>query len=335
MDSYQTLHADSHQSVQADTQQAPHVDAHQTVHVDAHQTVHAEGHQTLHDFVLNLLTEPAARTAFELDPQGELLAAGLTDITAADVQEVVPLVVDHVPAYGVSTVTSATGQLGFGPLVSDATDVVSQLQNVTQQISVSSSDSGVGVAAGTLGAIAVDPSAVAAGAYVLPGIGVGVGPDGLATDLTGVHDVAYTLDADVVGAVETASAPAVGDVTTTVANPDSLLGATDSGLLGAPDGLLGGPLAGTHGQVEGVVASLGVDSTLGGLGLDDGTGGLVPPVDVPSTVGGVTGQVDGVISGVTGGVDAGVSGHVYGDTGVHGEASASTGGALGITDGLL
>ncbi|QGN49674.1 hypothetical protein GKC29_24465 [Micromonospora sp. WMMC415] len=327
MDSYQTLHADSHQSAQADTQQP--------AHVESHQTVHAEGHQTLHDFVLNLVTDSAALSAFELDPQGELLAAGLTDITVADVQEVVPLVVDHVPAYGVSAVTSVTGQLGFGPLVTDATDVVGQLQYVTQQISVSSSDSGVSVAAGALGAIAVDPSSVTAGAYLLPGIGVGVGSDGLATDLTGVHDVAHTLDADVVGAVEVATAPAVGDVTTTVASPDALLATTDSGLLGVADGLLGGPLAGTHGQVEGVVGSLGVDDTLGGLGLGDGSGGVLLAVDVPSTAGGVTGQVDGVVSGVTGTVDTGVSGHVYGDAGAHGEVSASTTGPLGIADGLL
>ncbi|MCM0677384.1 IniB N-terminal domain-containing protein [Micromonospora phytophila] len=289
--------------------------------------------QTLHDFVLNLLTDPDARSAFDLDPEGSLRAAGLTDLTATDVQDVVPLVVDYAPVNGLAPVAPVTGELGADPLLTDTTDVVGQLQGVAQQITLSSSYNAVDLKAGVLGAIAVDPSAVAAGATVLPGIGLGVDPTGLYTDFTGVHDVAHTLDADVVGAVDTAADPAVGDVAGTVGHPDSVLDATDSGLLGTPDGLLGGPLAGTHGQLEGVVGSLGVDDTLGGLGLGDGTG-VVPPVDVPSTVGGVTGQVDGVLSGVDGTVGS-VTGGVSADAGVHGEASASTGGVLGLGDGLF
>ncbi|WBB65150.1 IniB N-terminal domain-containing protein [Micromonospora sp. WMMD812] len=295
--------------------------------------------QTLHDFVLNLLTDADARSAFDLDPEGALQAAGLTDITAADVQDVVPLVVDYAPVGGLAPVAPLTGQLGADPLVNDATDVVGQLQSVAQQITVSSTYSGVDVKAGVLGAIAVDPTAVAVGATVLPGIGVGVGPGGIATDLTGVNDVAHTLDADVVGVVDTVADPVVGDVTGAVGAPDTVLDATDHGLLGTPDGLLGGTLSGTTGQVGGLVDSLGVNDTLGGLGLNGGDAGSVGPVDVPSTVGGVTHQVDGVLSGVTGtvgSVTGGVTGGVTGDAGVHGDASASHGGGLlGITDGLL
>ncbi|MFC0507868.1 IniB N-terminal domain-containing protein [Micromonospora costi] len=295
--------------------------------------------QTLHDFVLNLLTDPDARSAFDLDPEGALQAAGLTDITAADVQDVVPLVVDYVPVQGLAPVAPVVGELGADPLLADATDVVGQLQSVAQQISVSSTYSGVDVKAGVLGAIAVDPTAVAAGATVLPGIGLGVGPGGLGTDLTGVHDVAHTLDADVVGVVDNAADPVVGDVTGAVGAPTSVLDATDHGLLGTPDGLLGGTLSGTTGQVGGLVDSLGVDDTLGGLGLHSGGSGVVPPLDVPSTVGGVTHQVDGVLSGVTGTVGS-VTGDatdgVTGSAGVHGDASVShDGGLLGITDGLL
>ncbi|MEU8296516.1 IniB N-terminal domain-containing protein [Micromonospora sp. NPDC048909] len=295
--------------------------------------------QTLHDFVLNLLTDADARSAFDLDPEGALQAAGLTDITAADVQDVVPLVVDYAPVNGLAPVAPVVGQLGADPLVTDATDVVGQLQSVAQQITISSSYSGVDVKAGVLGAIAVDPTAVAAGAMVLPGIGLGVGPGGLATDLTGVHDVANTLDADVVGAVDTVADPVIGDVTSTVGSPETVLDSTDHGLLGTPDGLLGGTLSGTTGQVGGLVDSLGVDDTLGGLGLTGGDSGGVGPVDVPSTVGGVTHQVDGVLSGVTGtvgSVTGGVTDGVTGDAGVHGDGSASHGGGLlGITDGLL
>ncbi|MGK5440228.1 IniB N-terminal domain-containing protein [Micromonospora sp. URMC 105] len=285
--------------------------------------------QTLHDFVLNLLTNPDAKSAFDLDPEGALQAAGLTDITAADVQDVVPLVVDYAPAYGLAPVAPVAGQLGVNPLLPDTTDVVGQLQSVTQDLTISSTYSGVDVKAGVVGAIAVDPSNIAVGAGLLPGIGVGVGPGGVATDLTGVHDVTHTLDAGVVGAVDTVADPVVGDVTGAVGNPDALLDGTDAGLLGTPDGLLGG----TTGQVGGIVDSLGVDDTVAGLGVDDTVDGVLPAVN--GTVGGVTHQVDGVLSGVTGTV-GGVTGDL--DGGAHADASASASadsGLLGLGDGLL
>ncbi|MGA6165777.1 IniB N-terminal domain-containing protein [Amycolatopsis magusensis] len=50
---------------------------------------------TLHDFVLNLLTDDAARSAFAADPTAVLSDAGLGDVTAQDVQEVLPLVADQ------------------------------------------------------------------------------------------------------------------------------------------------------------------------------------------------------------------------------------------------
>ncbi|KZB80154.1 IniB N-terminal domain-containing protein [Amycolatopsis regifaucium] len=62
--------------------------------------------QTLHDFTLNLLNDTAARAAFANDPQQVLADAGLGDINAADVHEVVPLVLDFVP---VDTATGVTG----------------------------------------------------------------------------------------------------------------------------------------------------------------------------------------------------------------------------------
>ncbi|MEH0938505.1 IniB N-terminal domain-containing protein [Micromonospora psammae] len=298
--------------------------------------------QTLHDFVLTLLTDPNAKSAFDLDPEGALQAAGLTDITAADVQDVVPLVVDYAPVHGLAPVGAVSGQLGLDPLLTDATDAAALLQSVPQDITVSSSYSGVDVKAGALGAIAVDPTNVAVGAAVLPGIGLGVGPNGLDTDISGVHDVAHTLDADVVGAVDTVADPAVGDVAGTVGNPDYLLDATDAGLLGTPDALLDGTLPGTQGQIGGLVDSLGVNDTVGSLGVDDTLGslgihdggGVVPQVDVSSTVGGVTHQVDGAVTGLTGTV-GNVTGGVNDGVDVHAEASASAGGGLGLGDGLF
>src|SRR5256885_190173 len=53
---------------------------------------------TLHDFVLNLISDADARTAFQLDPDAALHAAGLTDVTPADVHDAIPLVVDYAPA---------------------------------------------------------------------------------------------------------------------------------------------------------------------------------------------------------------------------------------------
>ncbi|GAB3838453.1 hypothetical protein GCM10029963_04540 [Micromonospora andamanensis] len=259
--------------------------------------------QTLHDFVLNLLTDADARSAFDLDPEGALRAAGLGDITAADVQDVVPLVVDYAPVQGLAPVAPVTGQLGLDPLVGDATDAISQLQSVAQQITVSSS-SGVDVKAGVLGTIAVDPSTVTAGASVFPGVGLGVNPSGVGVDLSGVHDVADTLDADVVAPIDRTTEPALGDVTGAVGDPVSAVNGTSSGLLDTTSGLL----PGTTSQVGDLVDSLGVGDTLGGLGLTGETGGVVPPLDLDSTVGGVTGQVDGLLGGVTGTVTGGATG---------------------------
>ncbi|MEV7988283.1 IniB N-terminal domain-containing protein [Micromonospora sp. NPDC085948] len=294
-----------------------------------------DSHQTLHDFVLDLLTNPDARSAFDLDPEGALRGAGLTDITAADVQDVVPLVVDYAPGAGLAPLASPVGQLGLDPLFTDSTDVVGQLQSVAQQISVTSSPTGVDVKAGVLGAIAVDSSTAAAGVTVLPGIGLGVGPAGLDTDFAGASDVAYTLDADVVQPVDAIADPVLGDATGTVGDASGLLDGTDPNLIGGD--LTGGVLSGAHGQVGGVVSSLGVDDTLGGLGLGHGdgvAGGVVPPLDVPSAVGGVTHQVDSLLPGVTdtvGDVTGGVTDGVLG-----GDSHASSDhGLLGITGGLL
>ncbi|MFG1836860.1 IniB N-terminal domain-containing protein [Micromonospora sp. NPDC049175] len=294
-----------------------------------------DSHQTLHDFVLDLLTNPDARSAFDLDPEGALRGAGLTDITAADVQDVVPLVVDYAPGAGLAPLTGPVGQLGLDPLLTDTTDVVGQLQSVAQQISVTSSPTGVDVKAGVLGAIAVDPSTAAAGVTVLPGIGLGVGPYGLDTDFAGVADVAHTLDADVVQPVDAIADPVLGDVTGTVGDPTGLLGGADPNLIGGD--LSGGVLPGAHGQLGGVVSSLGVGDTLGGLGLGHGdglVGGTVPPLDVPSTVGGVAHQVDSLLPGVTGTVGDVTGGVTDGVLGGDSHASSDHG-LLGITGGLL
>jgi hypothetical protein len=96
-----------------------------------------ESTSTLHDFVLNLLSDPALKAAFANDAQGTLEQAGLADITAVDVQEVIPLVIDLLPATpaGLPALESValTGLpqdvLEDGPL-----GAISQLQAVASQL---------------------------------------------------------------------------------------------------------------------------------------------------------------------------------------------------------
>lgn len=54
--------------------------------------------QTLHDFVLNLITDDSCGSAFLTNPAAVLADAGLGDVTGLDVQEIISLVVDQVPA---------------------------------------------------------------------------------------------------------------------------------------------------------------------------------------------------------------------------------------------
>jgi hypothetical protein len=54
--------------------------------------------ETLQDFVVNLINDEAAKAAYAADPLAALKEAGLADLTPADVQEVLPLVADSLPA---------------------------------------------------------------------------------------------------------------------------------------------------------------------------------------------------------------------------------------------
>lgn len=71
---------------------------------------------TLHEFVLTLISDPAAQADFDADPHACLTAAGLTDVTPADVRDAIPLVADYAPARvagltsGLPDLTSATLQ---------------------------------------------------------------------------------------------------------------------------------------------------------------------------------------------------------------------------------
>ena len=89
--------------------------------------------QTLHDFVLNLLGDSQALAAFEQDPAAVLDHAGLSDISAADVQEVIPLVVDFVPAHA-DAIDSLLSQLPLDSVETGQIGAIQQLQFVTQAL---------------------------------------------------------------------------------------------------------------------------------------------------------------------------------------------------------
>ncbi|MDG4834648.1 IniB N-terminal domain-containing protein [Solwaraspora sp. WMMD1047] len=284
--------------------------------------------QTLHDFVLNLLTNPDARSAFELDPEGTLRSAGLGDLTPADVQDVVPLVVDYVPVQGLTNL-DAVGGLGLGELSPDVSGLVGHVQSTVEQVTVAASPTSADVNVATLGAITVDPVGLGVGASLLSDIGVGVSPSGVGVDVSGAYDVAGTLDAEVLEPVTTDAVGTVGGtVDSTVGIGDDLVGGV------APDGLLGtadltlNTVTGTLDTATNLVNSLDV----GGLG--QGLGGTQAPVvgdlDAARVVGGVTGTVDNTLDGV------GV-GNVTGSLGLSAgaDASAGTGGLLDLGDGLL
>ncbi|BCY10709.1 IniB N-terminal domain-containing protein [Actinoplanes sp. L3-i22] len=92
---------------------------------------------TLQEFVLNLIYDPAARSAFEVDPESALHAAGLSDITAADVQQVIPLVVDSAPVTGLPGLAGGADDLTTGVANLDVAGAVSHLQAITAQVALS------------------------------------------------------------------------------------------------------------------------------------------------------------------------------------------------------
>ena len=92
-----------------------------------------QAEQTLHDFVLNLLSDSQALSAFEQDPAAVLDNAGLSGISAVDVQEVIPLVMDYVPAHA-QVLDSVLSQLPLDSVDTGQLGAIQQLQFVTQAL---------------------------------------------------------------------------------------------------------------------------------------------------------------------------------------------------------
>lgn len=114
-------------SQEAPAPQAAPQDAQDTSAPDTACEHDAPQEQTLHDFVLNLLNDGAARAAFAQNPADVLGSAGLGDITAQDVQEVIPLVMD----YGQLPDAASLGSLTDLPVGATGLEgAIQQLQSV-------------------------------------------------------------------------------------------------------------------------------------------------------------------------------------------------------------
>ncbi|WP_327003180.1 IniB N-terminal domain-containing protein [Dactylosporangium sp. NBC_01737] len=263
---------------------------------------------TLHDFVLTLITDPAARTAFELDPEGVLVDAGLGDITEADVQEVIPLVMDYAPVGGLTSVVGADEPVLSG-FDGDVTGAVRQLQGISQLAVVGHNHgSDLTVNATAAAGVSVNLGELPLATSGLPVLG-GSASGGFDMSLLG--DPSDTLDAvdPVLGTID----PVLGTVDPVTSSVDPALQAVDP-ILGGVDPLLGG-VYGTVDVTLGTVSGLdpvtgAVDSLgLGGLtGTGTDTHALVDPL-----TGTVTHTVDSTVSGVSGSVLSGHGGGLVGD----------------------
>jgi hypothetical protein len=257
---------------------------------------------TLQDFVLNLIYDPIARSAFQLDPEGVLQDAGLDDVTAADVQEVIPFVVDYVP---LADVPAITGPLGAPDVVTGVADVdvaaaVAHLQAITTQITV-------GAYAPTDLTVATAGTVMVTADGLLPGVpllGLGAepaatvqAPTAVTTDesaLSAVHDPGLGLD----GLVSTTTG-----VSAAVTGTDGLVASTgvDATLDGAAYAVTDvTSTIGLSGVVDLDVVDLdpAVSSIVGSVAGSDPLGGVVS-----DPVHGVLDVTDGVTSTATGLVD--------------------------------
>jgi hypothetical protein len=268
---------------------------------------------TLQDFVLNLIYDPAARSAFEVDPESALHAAGLGDITAADVQQVIPLVVDSAPVTGLQGL-AGVDDLTTGVANLDVAGAVSQLQSITSQVALTPSGV-VGDINNTFGNVNAAVVSVAGdnvlSGSVLSGNSLGVaGLGGLTSSipvgLGGVsagNDPALHLDNGVVSTVD-------HTVTDVVPSVDHVVPGIDAG----PAGILDGGLD----TVTNLPASLPIDHApsldVPGLGAATSSIGSVvrpdlghvlshdPVNDLHNTVSSVATTGHDVTSGLLGGV---------------------------------
>ena len=152
---------------------------------------------TLHDFTLGLLTDLDAREAFQQDPLGCLEAAGLSDITAGDVHDILPLVLDAASVPNVEAVDEILGGSEL-PAVDSLLQIAGTVEGVTGVADLAapsaltalvSDFSGLGDVSGTLDAAVPQTGEVVSTVSGIAHDNVGT-VVGQAVDLAGVADVA-------------------------------------------------------------------------------------------------------------------------------------------------
>lgn len=127
---------------------------------------------TLHAFTLTLLGDLDARAEFQADPEGCLEAAGLGDISVAEVHEILPLVLDSASVVHVDALDKVLVEAGDLTAADSLKLVTGHVEGVTG-----------------VGDVGAAPSAITA----------------LVTDFGGVGDVSNSLDATVLKAGGTVS----------------------------------------------------------------------------------------------------------------------------------
>ncbi|MEC3977354.1 IniB N-terminal domain-containing protein [Amycolatopsis sp. H20-H5] len=230
--------------------------------------------QTLHDFTMNLLNDSAARQAFGADPERSLSDAGLGDVSAADVHEVLPLVLDYAPVSNMNSLGNLGTDHGFGVPQDGPQGAIEQLKAFTQNFGVNDNpaDANIANAAG-LTAIAKN----------------------LTGDFHSGADLSHGLDSSIVGNATGAitgnvdHAQGLGDVTSHVSD---LTGAVSGGdATGAVSGgdltsAITGAVGNGHTQGLGDVTNHLGDLTSGIKGAND--------LDVKHVVGDLTSHVGDV-----------------------------------------
>ncbi|MCE6994286.1 IniB N-terminal domain-containing protein [Saccharothrix sp. S26] len=283
---------------------------------------------TLHDFVLDLLSDPTALADFQADAEGTLARAGLSDISALDVQEVIPLVLDYVPTGSLPALDgSLVEDLPLDLVDAGQAGAIFRLKAVTDQLAVSGATGAGDVKAAVAGTLSADAS----GLSLFGGVSSWDLLDGAASaeltvegDFSAVGDVTDTLDgtlhtatgqvagltATATGTLDGADATA-GGVTGALPDADGLtstafgtLDTLDSVVGNVTGGLTSSLPVGDLGNVAGLGDALGVSGSAHGS-ADFDTHGVAPLSDVTGAVAGVadTAGVGGVVSNVTSAVD--------------------------------
>ncbi|MFI1996212.1 IniB N-terminal domain-containing protein [Actinoplanes sp. NPDC020271] len=239
---------------------------------------------TLQEFVLNLIYDPSARSAFELDPEQALHAAGLGDITAADVQQVIPLVVDSAPVTGLHGLTGVD-DLTTGVADLDVARAVSHLQAITAQVDAPAAH----LNAEVNGNLTVNAAVL--GVAGQSGIGSSFHVSGIGTDPAQHLDT--HLDTQVVQTVDHTVTTVDTVVPTLDSGPETVHHLPSTAPLDHVPSLDGAGLGGATSSIGSVITP-----DLGHVLSPD-------PVEtvhdtVTGTVNGVTGTVGDVLHGVTG-----------------------------------